>query len=217
MKKISTSVLVDFLRSKEAANTKFTDKLKIRYRPYICPFDQLLIQIPTGKSVFDVGCGSGQFALLLAEFREPTRLKGIEISQTLVDNAKALLAPYSSSVFVDFAKYHGDDIPDDIAQYDYVTMIDVAHHIPAKLQHAFFEQLYAKMATGSVLVFKDINASSPFVYANKMHDLLFAGELGNEKSFSYTKELFNKLGLTILSSSKKLMFCYPHFTIIAKK
>ena len=216
MKKTDTKSLVKFLKSKEP-NAKFVDKLKIIYRPYICPFDELLTEIAPGKSVFDVGCGSGQFALLVAEFCAPKKLKGIEISETLISNAKTLLKPYSSNIEISFEKYNGDDIPDDIASYDYVTMIDVAHHIPKKFQVDFFHQLYAKMGKGSVLIFKDINAASPFVYANKMHDMVFAGEIGNEKSLNTTLELFKKIGFSVERHSKKLMFCYPHFTIIAKK
>ncbi len=216
IEKIKTKTLVNFLKAKDP-DAKFVDKLKIVYRPYICPFDDLLMEIEPGKSVFDVGCGSGQFALLIAEFCKPSKIKGIEISEELIKNARELLKDYSASVQIQFEKYKGDDIPLDIAQYDYVTMVDVGHHIPKKLQEDFFAQLYSKMGKGSTFIYKDINAASPLVLANKMHDLVFAREIGNELSASKTRDIFKNMGFSIERTSKKTMFCYPHFTIIAKK
>ena len=40
----------------------------------------------------DVGCGSGQFLLLLTEFAEPQEVFGIEISDKLIDNAQRLFS-----------------------------------------------------------------------------------------------------------------------------
>jgi 2-polyprenyl-3-methyl-5-hydroxy-6-metoxy-1,4-benzoquinol methylase len=62
---INQKTLVDFLKNQNP-NAKFLDKLKIVYRPYIWPLNELLNEIPKNKSVFDIGCGSGQFALLIA-------------------------------------------------------------------------------------------------------------------------------------------------------
>lgn len=40
---------------------------------------------------FYIGCGSGQFLLLLSKFTKAMKLGGIEISSTLINNAKDLL------------------------------------------------------------------------------------------------------------------------------
>lgn len=213
---VKQQTLVDFLK-KQNPDAKFLDKLKIIYRPYICPFNELLNEIPKNKSVFDIGCGSGQFALLVAEYCSPNKIKGIEIADELVKNANFLLKPYSTNISITFEKFSGDDIPKDISDYDFVTMIDVGHHVPKKIQIDFFKQLYQKMVTGSTLIYKDINADSPFVYANKFHDLLLSSEIGNEMSLKFTLNLFKEIGFEIIKSSSKRMFWYPHFTIIAKK
>ena len=213
---IKQKTLVDFLKNQNP-NAKFLDKLKIVYRPYICPFNELLNEIPKNKSVFDIGCGSGQFALLIAEYCSPVKIKGIEISDELVKNANSLLKPYSTNIEISFEKFSGDDIPKDIADYEIVTMIDVGHHVPKKLQVDFFKQLYQKMKPGSTLIYKDINADSPLVYANKFHDLLLASQIGNEMSLKTTLNLFNTIGFEIIKNSSQRMFWYPHFTIITKK
>ena len=48
-------------------------------RPWICPFDKFIFQVPENKSIFDVGCGNGVFLYLLAIFREPKKLYGIDV------------------------------------------------------------------------------------------------------------------------------------------
>lgn len=214
--KPTTKELVQFLKNQNS-EAKFLDKLKIVYRPYICPFDDLLSHITEGKSVFDVGCGSGQFLSLVCKYQSPSAVKGIEISDELCKNANALLHPYKNNTAVNIEKYDGTVIPDDISKYDYITMIDVAHHIPKKQLESFFIQLHQKMKKGAVLIYKDINAASILVYANKLHDALLAGEIGNEKSYQDTSDLFLKIGFTTNESSKKRLFWYPHFTIIAEK
>lgn len=216
MKSIETKQLVEFLKAQNP-NAKFLDKLKIVYRPYICPFNELLDEFNPEQSIFDIGCGSGQFALLLAEYCNPKKIKGIEISNELIQNAKSLLKPYENKINISFESYNGTEIPNDISEYDYVTLIDVGHHIPKEIQKTFFHQLFRKMKQGSTLIYKDINASSPLVIANKFHDLILAKEIGNELSAKKTEELFKSIGFEIVKTSKKTMLWYPHFTIIAKK
>ena len=216
MIKPTTPELVTFL-SAQNPNAKFLDRLKIVYRPYICPFDELLELIPPQSSVFDVGCGSGQFLLLVANYNEPKKIKGIEISSSLIVNANNLLKTYKDKCEISFEQYTGDDIPEDICNYDMITMIDVGHHIPKKAQLAFFKQLYQKMKPGAQLLYKDIDASSPLVYANKLHDMVLVQEIGNEMSESKTKEMFENLNFHVEYSSKKTLFWYAHFTLLLRK
>lgn len=212
---MTTSSLVAFLKQQNV-NAAFTDKLKITYRPYICPFDEILALIKPGESIADIGCGSGQFALLIAEFTKPSRIAGIEISNTLISNARALLAKYPN-VPHDFEYYDGTTFPEIIKGCDRYFMIDVLHHIPPSIQENFMKNLYHLMPVNSRLVLKDINGRSPFVLFNKMHDMIFAGEIGNELGLNQAKELLTKIGFTIETHSTKQLYVYPHYTIVARK
>ncbi len=95
---VKQSELVDFLKAQKISSG-FLDQLKVNYRPLICRSIWALINIGSASSVFDIGCGSGQFALLIAAFSDVKRLGGIEIDQRLIDNARKLLAPYSHKSF----------------------------------------------------------------------------------------------------------------------
>lgn len=212
---VSSAELIQFLKNSEGRNLKGLNRLKTVYRPYICPFDQLLELIPLQSRVFDLGCGSGSLLSLIHHFRKPEKLGGIEISEVLVNNARQLLA--SADIPVSIYKYDGVNIPAEIADYNVVTMIDVFHHIPKDIQPDFFKQLYDKMPAKSILVFKDIDAASPFVYTNKLHDMLLAGEIGNEWSAGKLAAKLKESGFECSPTQYKHMLVYPHYTILARK
>ncbi len=212
MQPIQTRQLVDLL-TRQLPKTSLLNKLKISYRPYICPFDVLLAHIPKQASLFDIGCGSGMFLMLAAEFCAPEKLAGIEISQTLIDNATQLLRQYQKPV--QLSTYDGKTLPDWISDYTCITMIDVLHHIPPTEQETFLAQLYSKLRKGTTFIFKDIDAEAlPWVYFNKMHDLILSREIGNEWKAQRFLKYAKKLGFKVLHFSKQRTLVYPHFTVV---
>ena len=212
---LTKQILFEYLKNSEAKDLKGLSKIKTIYRPYICPFDDILNNIPHYISLFDIGCGAGSFLSLVANFNKPSKIAGIEISENLINDAKSLLSKFDIEQHI--YKYDGDSIPNEISEYDYVSMIDVYHHIPPAIQVDFMYQLYSKMKPGAILVFKDIDKASPFVLMNKLHDLVLSSEVGNEISFKYAIDLFHKIGFEIVHTDKKQTFVYPHYTIFAKK
>jgi len=212
----STQTLVDFFRAR-TPDAGLVDKLKIVYRPLICPFDDLLGYATRDNRVFDLGCGRGQFALLLAEFVKPRAIAGIEISEELIEKARALLSDYDKDIPIDFQSYDGVHIPEFIGGYDVVFLIDVVHHIPRAAQKTFLRNLHRCMAPGSRLIIKDIDAASPLVFANKLHDLLLAGELGHEMTQADLTQAALDAGFSLLGARARRMFWYPHFTLELRK
>lgn len=213
---VKKSELVDFLRSK-TIHSGFFDQLKVNYRPLICPLDDLINNIGSAQSVFDIGCGSGQFALLIAAFSNVKRIGGIEINERLVNNARELLAPYANKIKLDFNEYDGSDLPESIKEYDLIFLVDVLHHIPKNAQESFIKKVYQLMRPGARFVVKDIDASSPFVYANKMHDMVFAREIGNEWTADRLRKVAEETGFKIVDSNKRRMYVYPHYTFTLQK
>ena len=92
-KHFSNKELSEFLRTRNKVR-RFIDYLKIVYRPYICPFNILLDFIPPGSSILDIGCGQGQFALIMAEYCKPSKLKGIDINGQFIEQAKQLFSSF---------------------------------------------------------------------------------------------------------------------------
>lgn len=213
---ISNREIINFLTSR-TTNAGFIDKLKIKYRPVICPFDKLLSYVGEKKSLFDIGCGSGQFCSLAANFTNATKFKGVEINERLVKNANEINADFKGKKELCFSVFDGKSLPDDMKEYEIIYLIDVIHHVPPKQQIDFIKEIYNKMGKGATLVFKDINASHPFVLFNKMHDLVFAGEIGKEMKPAMVKELLLSLGFIITEEVKQTIFVYPHYFFICTK
>jgi 2-polyprenyl-3-methyl-5-hydroxy-6-metoxy-1,4-benzoquinol methylase len=212
---LNNKAIIQFLTSK-FKSAGFIDGLKIKYRSLICPFINLIKTVKPGDKVGDVGCGSGQFLLLLTAFAQPSYLYGIEISQQLIVNAQQLFGGFTKAPY-NFEKYDGVHFPTALAEMDLLFLIDVLHHVPKNKQEAFIKDLAKVMKPGARLVLKDINAASPLLYFNKLHDAIFAGEIGNEMSIKRAKSLLEANGLHIIEQSKRTMYVYPHYTLIAQK
>lgn len=213
---IIQSDILKYLKTK-SANLSFIDKLKVVYRPLICPFDDLLNYIEKEDSVFDIGCGSGQFCALVAKFTPADEIYGIEISETLVQNARIVNQEFKDEKNIQFETFNGSKIPSLIQNYSKIYLIDVLHHVPKENQLEFLKEIYSKMSVGNRLILKDIDASSLFVYCNKIHDLLFSSEIGNEMQATYTKKVVEEIGFKVLESYTKRMFVYPHYFLILEK
>lgn len=212
---LNNGAIIKFLTSK-FKSAGFIDSLKIKYRSLICPFISLIQTVKPGEKAGDVGCGSGQFLLLLTEFAQPSYLYGIEISKKLIDNAHNLFSSFPEEKYA-FEQYDGIHFPDALEEMDVLFLIDVLHHVPKNSQEAFLKNLANIMKPGARLVLKDIDAASPLVYCNKIHDLIFAREIGNEMSMESAKNLLVANGLNIIEQSKRTMYVYPHYTLVAQK
>ncbi len=212
---ITNPAIISFLKEKYKG-AGFIDSLKIKYRSLICPFISLIQMVKPGEKAGDIGCGSGQFLLLLSRFARPSYLFGIEITQRLIDNANRLFSDQPADSY-GFSTYDGVTFPERIKEMDVVFLVDVLHHVPKKHQESFLQNLSLILKPGARLVLKDINAASPLVYFNKLHDLIFAREIGNEMSMKRAKQLLEDNGLQIIEQDKRTMYVYPHYTIVAKK
>lgn len=213
---VSNSEVVKFLAT-TTANATFLQRLKIQYRPYVCPFDELLTYAKDAKRVYDIGCGSGQFCSLVAQFTDAQDIYGIEIDDALIRNAKHINKRFATQKKVAFSTFDGTTIPDNIKKYDLVYLIDVYHHIPVQKRDDMMRQIFDKMKPGAKLMFKDIDGASPLVLCNKMHDLVFAQEFSREISFKKAQHLLESVGFTIVERRKKRVLVYPHYFILAQK
>jgi len=187
-------------------------------RPLICPFDQILGYLPDGVSSFDIGCGTGYLLARIAATKHPTMLGGIEIREQLINFAQARIRQASPSVPLALETYDGLNLPEKISDFDYVWMIDVLHHILPRQQASALKAIAKKMKPGAVLVFKDIDAGRPVLcLANKLHDLVSAGEIGHEISRAYAAKLLREGGLDIIEGGARRMWVYPHYWHICRK
>jgi len=197
-------------------NIGFTSYLKFVLRPYICPLDIILESIGKEKKVFDIGFGNGSLLTLILEYLSPKKNGGIEIDKNLLDNANFILSDYN--IDKELMLFNGSQIPTEIANYNVITIIDVLHHIPKQNQFKFLDELFQKISPNSIVIIKDIDADSPLVLFNKLHDLVLSKQKTYERGLN---ELLNFLqkrkNIKIEYSKKSRMLVYPHYMLCLKK
>ena len=196
----------------------FVQTLKRTARPWICPFDPILDAIPPGKVVFDIGCGSGFLLGLTGGSKSPRRLMGVEIDRTLVAATRSYLALNVPDVAATICVYDGAAFPESLAEADVVLLVDVLHHVPKNNQQAFLTSIHEKMQPGARLILKDIDAGRRVLcLCNKLHDLLAAGEIGNELTAHETERRLTSLGFEIVGRGAERRVWYPHYWFICEK
>ena len=212
---LTNQILLKFLKNKHI-HAGFFDRLKLHYRPLICPYVSLINMVKPGSRIADIGCGSGQFFLLVSQFADPSFLFGIEITPKLIANASELLGDLDPQK-VKLEVYDGIHFPEEIEGMDMIFLIDVLHHVPKENQSIFLKNLSEKMKPGAILVIKDIDAANPLVVFNKMHDLVVSKEIGHELKSTDTVKRLTANDLQIEDIKKTTTYVYPHYTIVAKK
>jgi len=149
------------------------------WRPYICPFENLVGYVREGARVLDIGCGSGLLLSLTAGVGIKFEGIGFDVSRpgfelaTRMTGRAAALAPGATLSFqrLDI----GDAWPP--GSFDVVFLVDVLHHVDPKSQEAFFRQVLSKVGRDGILVYKDM-CRRPWwrAQANRLQDLVIARE-----------------------------------------
>lgn len=218
MKSVTRKDLVGFLKEFYGDTPGVLARSKAIYRPLICPFDQLLNSLPERQRVLDIGCGTGVFLQLVAKYRNPSAISGLEINLQAVERARQLFPASEYSVPARVEIYDGITLPDWIGEYDYVFLIDVLHHITPNQQEQTLHDIFGKLKTGARLIIKDIDAGQPFwCLFNKLHDLLLARQYTHERAASDLSAQLSQLGFVIKELITERIYVYPHFTLISEK
>jgi len=197
---------------------KLIERLKMWGRPLICPFDEILGYLPDGVSSFDIGCGTGYLLSRIAATKHPSAIGGVEIRKKLIQFAQERVRRVSLSVPLALEIYDGRNLPEKLSRYDYVWMIDVLHHIPPEEQALAIKLIAGKMKAGAVLILKDIDAGRPVLcLANKLHDLVFSGQMGHERSRDDAARLLRESGLEVMKAGARRVGAYPHYWYVCRK
>ena len=154
-------------------------------RPYICPFEKSLGNVPRGSRVLDVGCGRGLLlgliarAGLLDRSGTPGRESvGFDLARSSVASGRMLSRRSGALGHLRFE--HRDAAhtwPGGDGEFDVVTIVDVMHHVPQAIRRGMIRQAAAKLRPGGKVIYKDMAARSWRSVFNTMHDLAVTREL----------------------------------------
>ncbi|MEL6796146.1 MAG: class I SAM-dependent methyltransferase [Planctomycetota bacterium] len=191
-----------------------------KYRPYICPFELLIEQVPAGSRVLDVGCGTGLFLNLLhAEGRlneEPGSSTGFDVSSDAVAVGRAA-AEKSGHTGISFVQWDaGDAWP--TGSFDVVSIVDVMHHLPPTEWPKVIEQSAAALAPGGMLLYKDMCRKPLWrAAANRGHDLVMARQWIRYAPIDDVVGWCEAAGLSVEARGAASRLWYGHEWLVARK
>jgi 2-polyprenyl-3-methyl-5-hydroxy-6-metoxy-1,4-benzoquinol methylase len=185
-----------------------TNRLLIKLRPFICPFEDLLNAVPSGMEVFDIGCGSGFWLYLIWLYKQPKRLLGVDPSTGKIVAAKKAFSSISLPTFF-IAQADPTLWPNE--KYSMVTMIDVLHHIPPVAQEAFFRAATSKVEKGGILIYKDM-CTRPFwkTVFNQLHDLILAHQWIHHVDVKKVESWAADEGFVLDAKVDRTLYLYGH-------
>lgn len=195
-------------------NQRGAGKLLQIYRPYICPFEEILPHMPQNADVLDVGCGGGLFLGLAAEGGFLRRGLGFDANASVIELAQKLEITAGDVTF----RHLDVEAPWPDGPFDVVTMIDVMHHIPPAAQDGIFELVTQRLKPGGAFIYKDINAADTLrSTANRLHDLALAQDWVHYLPTEKARSLAQQNGLTEEHYSKINRLWYGHDLHVFRK
>ncbi|MBF0538679.1 MAG: class I SAM-dependent methyltransferase [Nitrospirae bacterium] len=190
-------------------------RTKVANRDIIGAFHLVLDCIPQGARLFDVGCGTGALLYLAIKLKQATLAHGYDLSREAVAASETV-----STTPPELRVTHSTEVfpPQDLTNYDVVTMVDVLHHVASPIQDTFVSKLANAISPGTLLILADIEGTNLFSNITaRLHDLAVNKQrVRPRKSTDITTILTNN-GMQITSITWCWSVVFKSFVITAKK
>lgn len=186
----------------------------LRWRPYICPFEEVLQRIPRAETMLDMGCGVGAISVLAADLGLVQKVHGVETDDRAVELARKYAKPRAGEV--KFEMMSAGVWPE--ATYDVVAAVDVLHHVKPADQRQFIHQMAGAVKMGGRLIYKDISPNPAWKAGmNRIHDVLMANQWVNYQPERVVEKWLKEEGLLIKENVRLDRLWYSHYLLVADK
>ena len=186
-------------------------------RPFICPFGELIVAVPEGSRVLDIGCGGGLFLGLLAAEKKIDFGLGIDVSSPAIKVALEMRKNHPRCNALRFEHHDADSLWPE-SEFDVVSMIDLLHHIAPENRKEFVQRACSHVRPGGILLYKDM-VSSPCwrVWINTLHDILLAGQWTKVQNLQEVIQWCENSGFKKERVSGINMLWYGHDIVVLKR
>jgi len=121
----------------------------------ICLETNILAYLPESafenKRLLDFGCGAGASAMILARRFQKTQIVGIDLSEDLLNIARGRADFYNFPHLQFLLSPHGDRLPENIGQFDFIVMSAVFEHLLPNERQTVMSQLWSCLKPGGIL------------------------------------------------------------------
>lgn len=198
----------------------FLTRLLQHWRPYICPFEELLRFIPEQASMLDIGCGGGLLGALVCATSRPARFVGFDSSTAAIDVALANMPEGTRIADACAPEFLRLDVgsPWPSGPYNVVSIVDVVHHIPPVHQKAALLQAAAALEQGGIFIYKDMTSRGFFrPLMNRLHDLLLARQWIHYLPIADAERWLAEAGLVVEHRAFLPRWWYGHELLVLRK
>ena len=191
-----------------------------RFRPYICPFEEIIDLVPGKSDVLDIGCGCGSLIGMLASFKILRGAAGLDTDPGAIAEANLMAKSISQKVNcqnIEFFNLSLNEFAKTDRKFSVVLMIDVIHHIHPEKQKEFINLAMRFLRPNGLLIYKDMCQKPSWkAFANRVHDLIMAKQwihyLPIEKAIEFVLDQNFKL----VKRKDYTNFCFGHELCIFK-
>lgn len=186
-------------------------------RPYICPFGDLLENVPGGANVLDVGCGAGLLLGLLADLGRIREGYGFDANRKAVTSAQMMIRNLDAGIPVRVERRDAKTSwPRE--QFDVVTLIDVMHHVPPAQQPHMIAAAAERLLPGGLLIYKDMVRQPRWrAWCNRLHDLVLNREWIHYATLASVCLWAERAGLERVGAGASNMLWYGHEWVIYRR
>ena len=184
-----------------------------RWRPYICPFGALIVHVPVGSRVLDVGCGGGLFLGLLSALGRLSSGYGFDSSPSAIRIAQEMAARVDSNARTQTLRFEHRDAEADWPEgrFDVVSTVDVMHHVPPAAQRDVFMRAAERVAPGGRFLYKDVGDRPLWrAWASRLHDLTIARQWIHFVPMAVVDAWSREAGLVVAHAESIDMLWYGH-------
>ncbi|MFA6279868.1 MAG: class I SAM-dependent methyltransferase [Bdellovibrionales bacterium] len=194
-------------------NTPWLLRMLATLRPFICPFEEILKEVPAGASTLDIGCGQGLLLNLLAQRKMIASGIGFEANEMTLAIARQTAQEHGLGGLSFVQGMTPDQLPQ--GPFGLVMMIDVLHHVSVKDQKGLFMAAASRVAKGGCFIYKDM-AMRPLwcAWINRLHDLVLARQIIHYVPFEIVQLWAHEAGFKVLRSESLRRLAYAHELLV---
>jgi len=200
------------------SNSSFTRRVIQTLRPFICPLDKIIHNVPANSDVLDIGCGAGSLIGLLAKLNLIRSGTGLDIDEKAIADASKMSVYLDKRCEIEFFYEELQQFAQKGKMFSTVLMVDVLHHVNPGKQIDFINLAQSFVQPNGILIFKDMCQKPAWkAFANRIHDLIMAKQWIHYFPIQGVIDHLTQKGFQVINREDYSNFWYGHEMCVFKR